>query len=273
MFGYLICNKQKLSEEEYNVYHSYYCGLCNRLFSLCGNEGRKTVSYDLAFVGILLTGLYHPADIAGQERCPIHFITAHDYRYNDYLTYAAKMNIVLTYYKQLDDYHDDNDQRAFKRAGKLKTYVEEIRKEYPEKLRIIEECLQENSRIEAANILNPDIPANCFGNLFAEVLYRDIDDFTPLLKRFGFYLGKFIYLMDACLDLRDDLKNGNYNCLTAVSSTDYGSLLEMVMADCVAAYNQLPLSEHQHIIENVLYSGIWTQYDLHFRMKKGPQDA
>ena len=34
---------------------------------------------------------------------------------------------------------------------------------------------------------------------------------NQLFDRMGFYLGKFIYLMDAYDDVEDDVKKGNYN--------------------------------------------------------------
>ena len=31
MFGYIIVNKAEMKFKEFDVYHSYYCGLCRKL--------------------------------------------------------------------------------------------------------------------------------------------------------------------------------------------------------------------------------------------------
>ena len=53
-----------------------------------------------------------------------------------------------------------------------------------------------------------------FGKVMAEIMLYQDDEWKELTEsRFGFFLGKFIYLMDAYEDIEDDLKNHNYNPL------------------------------------------------------------
>ena len=45
--------------------------------------------------------------------------------------------------------------------------------------------------------------------------YRQ-DVWTKTLRRMGFYLGKFIYILDAYDDVEKDLENGSYNALISL---------------------------------------------------------
>ena len=58
MFGYIMVNKGELKFKEYELYQSYYCGLCRKLKEHYGILGQLTLSYDLTFVILLLTALY-----------------------------------------------------------------------------------------------------------------------------------------------------------------------------------------------------------------------
>ncbi len=60
MFGYISINKAEMKFKDYDVYHSYYCGLCKVLKECYGRRGQVTLSFDMTFLVILLTGLYEP---------------------------------------------------------------------------------------------------------------------------------------------------------------------------------------------------------------------
>ena len=60
MFGYVLINKEELKFKEYDVYKSYYCGLCQTLNNRSGRFAQLTLNYDMTFLQLLLTGLYEP---------------------------------------------------------------------------------------------------------------------------------------------------------------------------------------------------------------------
>lgn len=39
MFGYIVVNQAEMKYKEFDVYHSYYCGLCRRLKEKYGIAG------------------------------------------------------------------------------------------------------------------------------------------------------------------------------------------------------------------------------------------
>jgi len=55
MFGYIIVNKPEMKFKEFDLYQSYYCGLCRSLKENYGRTGQLTLSYDMTFVILLLT--------------------------------------------------------------------------------------------------------------------------------------------------------------------------------------------------------------------------
>ena len=49
------------------------------------------------------------------------------------------------------------------------------------------------------------------GRFLAEIFVWKDDIWQEELRNMGFYLGKFVYLMDALEDVEKDRKKGNYN--------------------------------------------------------------
>ena len=72
MFGYIGCAKEQLSEEEQKRYQSIYCGLCRNLKERYGQVERLCLSYDMAFLILLLSSLYEPEEKSGRFRCSVH---------------------------------------------------------------------------------------------------------------------------------------------------------------------------------------------------------
>ena len=67
-------------------------------------------------------------------------------------------------------------------------------------------CLNELSEMEQEGETDIDRVSGCFGRIMAEIFAYREDVWEPTLRRMGFYLGKFIYLMDAYDDVEDDVK-------------------------------------------------------------------
>ena len=70
MYGYVVINQPELKFKEYDIYRSYYCGLCHVLKEKYSLKGQMSISYDMTFLVMLLTGLYEP-DITYIEEKPL----------------------------------------------------------------------------------------------------------------------------------------------------------------------------------------------------------
>ena len=109
--------------------------------------------------------------------------------------------------------------------------------------------------------------AGLTGEMLGEIFAWRNDEWSSDLRRMGFYLGKFIYLMDAYEDLEQDLKKGCYNPFLHLSKEpDFEEkaehILTMMMANCCRAFERLPILSYTDILRNILYSGVWTRYNL-----------
>ena len=136
--------------------------------------------------------------------------------------------------------------------------MRDLEKRYPRQCGSIASCIEELSRLETANCQNPDEPANCFGRLMAELLVCQEDLWADTLRELGFYLGRFIYLADAVTDYPKDMKKKKYNPLSDTSKDLWEDYLVLAMGSCTRAYERLPLVQDKALLDNILYSGIWT---------------
>lgn len=271
MFGYLTANADKLTDEEMIRYRSFYCGLCRSLGRHHGTGSRITLTYDMSFLVMLLSSLYQLDSPEIPGKCLVHPLKTSNYLQNEITDYAADMNLCLAYYKFLDNWADDNNLFSLCQAKLFRLEYNKIVAQYPRQSSVISSRLAELSEIERSGELNADIPANCFGTLMGEIFVWQEDTYSDDLRSFGKALGKFIYIMDASLDLKSDLKRKRYNPLVSRTSRDFRAVLNLLMADCVEKYNILPINSDKTIIENILYSGIWARYEAEDKKSKEKQ--
>lgn len=266
MFGYISINKAEMKFKDYDVYHSYYCGLCKVLKECYGRRGQVTLSFDMTFLVILLTGLYEPDTKTEMVRCIAHPMQKHAAKTNEFTEYAAAINMLLSYYKCEDDWADEHRKKAFVAAKLLHSKIKKIEKLYPVKCKVISENLAQTSKYEAENEQNLDLMSGLFGNIMAEIFAYRHDEWESSLRKIGFFLGKFIYLMDAYDDVEKDIKSGSYNPFRKAYlddpafADDCRSLLTLMMSECSREFEQLPILLHAEILRNVLYSGVWSRY-------------
>lgn len=266
MFGYIIVNKPEMKFKEFDLYQSYYCGLCKTLKDQFGRKGQLTLSYDMTFVVLLLTSLYEPKTETGSRKCLAHPLVEHPTRTNQFTRYGADMNLLLSYYKCLDDWEDERKVTRKVLASSLKKKCRKVAEAYPKKAAMFQKSLKEIRRCETGQSRDLDEVSGYFGELMGEVFAWKQDEWEPDLRRMGFFMGKFIYLMDGYEDVEKDLKTGNYNPFLKDFGTEgfegkAEQVLSMMMAECSRAFERLPIVENTEILRNILYSGVWCRYE------------
>lgn len=266
MFGYVVMNKPEIKFKDFDMYRSFYCGLCRELKERYGLSGQITLTYDMTFVILLLSGLYEPPTKKGSTRCIVHPVRRQPVRKNAITEYAADMNIFLTYYKCKDDWNDERSIPGFAFGKLLEGKVKKSEKIWSKKVQTIVSCLDELSALEKENATDIDRVSGCFGRIMAEIFAYREDVWEPALRRMGFYFGKFIYLLDAYDDVEEDVKKGNYNPF----SKDYiikgfddrvKNMLMMMMAETCREFEKLPIIKYTDILRNILYSGVWCRFE------------
>ena len=264
MFGFVTAAVEELSLEERERYNAVYCGICRGIHSRGSQLGRLVLSYDMAFLALLLMSLYEPEEAAGKNACLAHPLRPKPWVDNPCVRYAADMNIALAYYKALDDKKDDGSLSASALAALLEKQLPPIRERYPRQCRAMEGCITELSRLEKENCGNPDLCAGCFGQLMGELMVLREDLWADDLRQLGAALGRFIYLADAAVDYRRDRRKQKYNPFLAMGMEEDWSAWEqylvLAMGRCTEHFERLPLVQDKTILDNILYSGIWLQY-------------
>ena len=264
MFGFVTANLSELDPQQKNRYQAVYCGICRQIRESAGQPARLCLSYDMTFLALLLMSLYEPEELSGRNHCILHPITRRPWLESEVIRYCADMNVVLAYYNSLDNWNDDRSLSGRMMAALLEGDCSRIRQEYPRQCTAIEQCITQLSRLEKDGCANPDTPANCFGALMAELLVYKEDLWAPILRDMGMALGRFIYLADAAVDFRRDKRKHKYNPYLAMGSEEnwpqWEEYLVLAMGRCTVEYEKLPLVQDKKILDNILYSGVWTNF-------------
>ena len=273
MFGYLTAQTELLTPEQLARYRACYCGLCRSLKDRHGQLGRLTLNYDMCFLVLLLDSLDEPELRQGEEPCIAHPRTARAWQRTENSDYAADLTVALAYNKCLDDWHDDASPLALAESAALKRSYRKVQALWPRQCEAIEQGLRALSELEKNGEADPDAAAACFGALMAELFVRREDRWAPQLRSLGGALGRFIYILDACMDLDKDALLGRYNPLRRRygmnNAAAFRDILKMLLGDAVRAFDALPLVQDAGLMQNILCAGLWAAFDKKFGSEEG----
>ena len=264
MFGYVMASYPELSKEEKKRYGAVYCGICRAIRAQASNTARLGLSYDCAFLALILMSLYEPEETCGAKACCLHPLSRRPWVDNEYIRYAADINVALAYYNCADDYADEGKLSAKIMAGVFEKSLASIRQRYPRQCQAIETCLSKLRQLEQEKCPNPDLPAGCFGALMGEIMVYQEDMWSDTLRQLGMALGRYIYLADAAVDYRRDRKKGQYNPFLEMGTGEdwlrWEQYLVLAMGRCTEYFEKLPLVQDKKLLNNILYSGVWVEY-------------
>lgn len=280
MFGYITVHKEELKMKDYTLYKGFYCGLCQTLKKAYGPIGQSTLTFDMTFFVILLSSLYESKLNKEQNRCIVHPIKPQFQVFNEMSSYAADMNMIMSYYHFKDDWEDEKKFSGL--AGKMlfESYHNKLIRKYPRQSSVIVSAMEQLTGLEKDNVFDLDKVSGAFGELMGELFVLQDDQWSTILREFGFYLGKFIYLMDAYDDLESDLKKQVYNPLRRMFEEDkehyeerINQSLTLLMAEATERFEKLPCLEYSDILRNILYVGVWEKYDKIQRERSGQKEC
>jgi hypothetical protein len=226
----------------------------------------------MAFVYLVLSALYEPKKIEKKQICMLHPLTKNKVTLNSIADYVADMSVMMTYLKGRDDWKDAESIK--KSAGgrvvmdMMSQSYKRVKNKYPKKTAYILSQMKKIDEGEKQKNTNIDYMAGIFGNIMGEIFCLYSDVWEKSLRKTGFYLGKFIYLMDAYDDIEKDLQTDNYNAFFEKYNSlgkdgfeEYAKkVLLMMMAECTKEFETLPILENAELIRNILYSGVWSRF-------------
>ena len=264
MMGFVLPGLESLGEEERVRYHAVYCGVCRSIRARYGQRCRLTVSYDMTFLAMVLGSLYEPEERRSQKRCLVHPMQPQEVAQSEFTDYAADLSVALGYHKLMDDWLDAHSAKARAAAVAIALPYRKACRRRPAECAAIEQAMSDIHAIEQAGSADPDAAANRFGLLLGSLFAVKDDFWATDLRRFGARLGKFVYAMDAAVDLRQDQEEGNYNPFIATQRS-FASMredLELLAAEMADAFERLPLERDVHVLRSVLYQGVWQRYNV-----------
>lgn len=285
MLGYVQVFKPELKVREYEVYCGYYCGVCKSIGKRYGQLPRMALSYDAAFLALLLESIYEEHDAPSQEHCVAHpLIKKKTIIRNLAIDYSADVMLILAWYKLLDDANDEGKAYAKLTIPPLKRIFKKLRKRHPALCDRIEKHLAELSALEKEKCSNLDMAAEAFSKIM-EAIFSEGARFMAEGKKMtydeasagafasiGYHMGKWIYLMDAADDIEENLESGAYNPLLyrfnfnkdSETAEDFRARIKddlefnlyqylAMIGNCLST---LEIRKNKGIIENIIYFGL-----------------
>ena len=251
MLGYVKIDKGELKVREYEVYTGYYCGVCKSIGRRYGQLPRMVLSYDAAFLAILLASISDENDTPVQEHCIAHpVIKKKTVIRNRAIDYAGDVMLILAWYKLADDAADEGKAYAKPVMLMMKRIFRRLNSLYPELCSSIKCHLSALSALEREKCASIDMAAEAFSKIMEDIFTEGLQavygseppqqtspgadrsdygisgmqdepcgfaspgsDTRELLARAGYHLGKWVYMIDAVDDIEENIESGAYNPL------------------------------------------------------------
>ena len=221
MFGYIKVDRANLLGKEYEAYKGIYCSLCRQLGRDYSIFARFILSYDCTFYAMLIMSLSEETPCYRKGRC--RFNPAKKCLYADTgtqaLSLAAALSVSSAYYKLIDNIHDSPwYKRMLYRLLQpiFSRWRRKAGKRYPAIDAAVGQMLARQIAAESSPDVSIDAAAQPTADMLAAVCAL-IPDTVPLsspdnertkriLSAFGYFLGRWIYLIDAADDYEKDIK-------------------------------------------------------------------
>lgn len=261
MFGYVCPLKSELRIREYEVYKSYYCGLCKTLKKNYGFISSLFLSNDCTFLYMVCDSLEEEF-VCEPCKCGVHPFRKCAKAVSKWADYAAAVNVLLAYGKLADDKKDS--KKGYVLSFLLKRAYKKALKKYSNVNDYIKGMLETLWKCESEKSGDTDKTAHSFAVMLGRIFEEADENQWEELYDFGYNLGRWIYLADAADDIKKDIKSGEYN----VFLQKYGNValkdikdevafsLNISLAKAKEAFNKIKIKKNKEIIENVICLGL-----------------
>lgn len=273
VFGYVTVAKDQLTEEEYETFCAYYCGVCKSAGKYASQASRLGLSYDITFLAIVLSAVTADSTCSPCERCIAHPIKKRKCVHNDKaVDYASAMGVMLDYLKLADDWHDEHSIKALFGILLLLPGYRRVKKNYRAQSELIKKQLDILSRLEEANCDSIDEAADAFAKILEGLFTPDFienENRRRTLAWFGYNLGRWIYIADAFHDIEKDKKNHSYNPLISAGMTDKEQCkaalepsMSFTLENIASAFELTDFKQNKSIIGKIVYTSLKLKQQL-----------
>lgn len=300
MFGYIKVDRANLLGKEYDAYKGIYCSLCMQLGKDYSLFARFILSYDCTFYAMLILSLSEETLSYCPGRCRFNPLKKCAYACTDTeaLSMAAALSVSSAYYKLRDNLIDSP---WYKRIGYrliqpfFARWHKKSHKRYPEIDQAVEKMLFDQIKAEQSPDVTVDLACDPTATMLATVCAL-IPDKVPLtsgdservrriLSSFGYFLGRWIYLIDAVDDYGKDVRHNAFNPFRrSVTDTQQLSdtvipMLNHALSETLLSYGLLDMGRFDSIIMNVLkiscvniQKTVLDQYTNQYTIKKNGEN-
>lgn len=287
MFGYVKPYKPHLRICEYEAYKAVYCSLCRTIKRNYGLAASMTLSYDFAFLSLLQCSFSENSPELHKCFCfanPfIKRLCFTDINF-DFIAGAA---LILIYNKINDDIADAGFLKGMKKRISrlfLKNSFKKASHSYPHIADVVSEQMKKQSNLEKENCKTIDRasePTAVMLSVIASCI-SDRPEQKAILKRFGYLLGRYIYIVDAYDDIERDFKNNSFNPLvignSAVNDLDMTEInkrvsdsINFTLGALSDSYVLLDIKQFKPILDNIVYVGLKNVF-YEIQNRKGDKD-
>ena len=264
MFGNVLIDKPNILIKDYETYRSYYCGLCKSIGKEYGTFLRLTLNYDIVFLALLGHNYEEVDPVFCEEHCITHPIRkVPSIKNNDVLTRVADINMILGFYKALDDVADEGKHRFWKSAIGMR--VKKAQRKIPDFAKAVKEGYEKIREGEARGYTLERI-AGYFGEIMLACADALTNKSDPKLKKLLYYVGRWVYCIDAVEDIKEDCNKRRFNPFlrkdTVWSDIVFSEVEKEArpfLYDCIdriiEVYNTMEIKISEGALGNIVYRG------------------
>ncbi len=267
MFGYVLPYKADLKVSQWYTYKAVYCGLCKELKRKYGFFARLFLNYDFVLLALVCDSLQTENIDFGTERCIANPIQKQiTCKSTPGLSLAADSLMLTAFYKIKDNLNDD---KLLKKVPSMLMYPlsNNFRKKAADRYEQLDKTLAsltlDQQKIESENTNSADAIAEPSAKMTAALFEAAANDENKSkMYRFGYFLGKIIYYLDAAEDYEKDKKNGAYNFFVNQNYTKQQTVSEvqrlcnLCAGEMSLCYNLINFTHYKPILDNILYLGL-----------------
>lgn len=275
MFGYIRPCKPELKLKEYEAFRAVYCGLCHQLGKSFGPFARLTLSYDFTFLAMVHYAQGGHAVQIEKGRCCVNPVQRVPLcKSDEVLRQTADVAALMIYHNLLDNIEDSTGaKRQGYRALKpmVKPAADVAAKRNPAACEAVETLMARQSQVEADPGAGVDAAAEPTAKALATICMQLSSDEVQrrVLERFGYLIGRFIYLCDALEDMEEDRASGGFNPLLPEEPSrrndpaaleqarlDAKDTLYLTIGETAKTCELLKLEAFGPVIRNIVYLGM-----------------
>ena len=270
MFGYVYIDKPDLKIKDYEAYRGVYCSLCKTLGKTYGVLSRFILNYDCTFLSLFVMSRSDGCCGFKSGRCPFNPMKKCNYTVNGHeaLDKGAALTVISSYYKLLDSIADGG---FFKKTActLIRPFFASWHKKAAKKFPLYENAVKEMfyAQLEAEKSDEPciDMAAEHTAKMLETImkLEAENDREEKVLAQMGYHLGKWIYLMDAAADIKEDAGSGNFNPFLLkfndsddIPMEEADALISQSYYLLTKAYELIDKKRFTAILDNIIYSGL-----------------